>query len=140
MNLCTYAVAKLRGDGIYGTACFVQQADGVLIRVRVCGLPENDTGFYALHVHEGGSCEGEGFPASGSHYNPCEKEHPMHAGDLPPLLACNGRAWLSVKTNRFRLCEVIGRTLIIHRNTDDMHTQPAGNAGTKIACGVICSG
>lgn len=60
-----------------------------------------------------------------------------HAGDLPPLLSCQGNAYLSVKTDRFSVNEIIGRTVVIHSNPDDFHTQPAGNAGKKIACGVI---
>ena len=56
---------------------------------------------------------------------------------LPPLLRCKGNAYLSVKTDRFTVDEIIGRTLVIHSDPDDFHTQPAGNAGKKIACGVI---
>lgn len=58
-------------------------------------------------------------------------------GDLPPLLSMGGRAFLAVETGRFTPCEVVGRTVVIHGSADDFHTQPAGNAGKKIACGVI---
>ena len=50
-----------------------------------------------------------------------------------------GNAYLSVKTDRFSVSDVIGRTVVVHSNPDDFHSQPAGNAGTKIACGVICN-
>ncbi len=73
----------------------------------------------------------------GSHYNPTGQAHPKHAGDLPPLLSCRGNAYLSVKTDRFTANEIIGRTVVIHSDPDDFNTQPAGNAGKKIACGVI---
>lgn len=63
--------------------------------------------------------------------------HPKHAGDLPPLLACQGSAYLSVKTDRFCVEDILGRTVVIHSDPDDFHSQPAGNAGKKIACGVI---
>ena len=100
-------------------------------------LPENDTGFFALHIHEGGDCGGTDFSDTGGHFNPEAQEHPRHAGDLPPLLSVGGHAFLSVETGRFTPCEVSGRTVVIHGSADDFHTQPAGNAGKKIACGVI---
>lgn len=63
--------------------------------------------------------------------------HPYHAGDLPPLFSANGNAVLEVLTDRFNIHQIIGKTIIIHRNPDDFTTQPSGNAGEKIACGVI---
>ncbi|MBQ3217005.1 MAG: superoxide dismutase family protein [Oscillospiraceae bacterium] len=131
------ARAKLRGDGIFGFAEFSEALDGVLVTVSVRGLPENDTGFFALHIHEGSSCAGERFSQTGGHYNPKKVPHPRHAGDLPPLMGCRGRAYLSVLTDRFELKDVINKTLVIHSQADDFHTQPAGNAGEKIACGVV---
>lgn len=134
------AIARLCGNrenpGLRGTVEFIPQADGVLIVARVCGLPLTDTQLYGFHIHEGGECSGD-FSTAGSHYDPCGKAHPNHAGDLPPLLGCGGRAFLAVKTGRFCLKEIIGRTVVIHSHPDDLMTQPAGNAGTKIACGVI---
>ena len=104
---------------------------------EVSGLPEHDSGFFAFHIHEGSDCGGTDFSDTGGHYNPDAREHPRHAGDLPPLLSMAGRALLAVETGRFTPCEVVGRTVVIHGSTDDFHTQPAGNAGKKIACGVI---
>jgi len=85
----------------------------------------------------GNSCKGEGFPETGSHYNPAGNPHPRHSGDLPPLIKCNGGAHMSVTTDRFTVKEIIGKTVVIHSMPDDFTTQPAGNAGTKIGCGVI---
>ena len=79
----------------------------------------------------------DSFPLSGTHYNPGECEHPHHAGDLPPLFGCNGYAVSIFLTDRFLVDDVIGKTLIIHDRPDDFKTQPAGDAGEKIACGVI---
>ena len=79
------------------------------------------------------------FPLSGAHYNPGECEHPHHAGDLPPLFGCNGYAMSVFLTDRFLVDDVIGKTLIIHDRPDDFKTQPAGDAGEKMACGVIQS-
>jgi len=81
---------------------------------------------------------GADFSGTGSHYDPANRPHPRLAGDLPPLLACRGNAYLSVKTDQFSVNDIIGRTVVIHSDPHDFHTQPAGNAGTKIACGVIC--
>lgn len=139
---CPDAVAQLTGGNdapqLRGAAKFYQMPKGVLISVQVCGLPDGGgSGFFALHIHEGGGCGGEDFSETGSHYNPLGEPHPNHAGDLPPLLSCNGEAFMSFLTGRFRLKDVIGRTLVIHGGPDDFHTQPAGNAGSKIACGVI---
>lgn len=133
--------ACIRGGDLYpqihGKALFYPHRDGTLVVVSVHGLPETAENFFALHIHEGGDCTETGFPDTGGHYNPGGMPHPQHAGDIPPLLACNGKAWLAVVTNRFRIRDIIGRTVIIHSDPDDFTTQPAGNAGSKIACGVI---
>ena len=71
------------------------------------------------------------------HYNPHGCDHPYHAGDLPPLFETSGLALSAFLTDRFTVDEVIGRTVIIHDQPDDFTTQPSGNSGTKIACGVI---
>ncbi|MGN1098421.1 MAG: superoxide dismutase family protein, partial [Clostridia bacterium] len=71
------------------------------------------------------------------HYNPTAQLHPNHAGDMPPLILNGSNAYLSFITGRFRLEEVIGRTVIVHSHHDDFTTQPSGGAGEKIACGVI---
>ena len=135
------AVARVRGGtaypGIRGTVKFHSRCGGTLITADLCGLPETETNFFAFHLHEGSDCGGEAFAASTGHYNPRAVLHPSHAGDLPPLLAHGGKAHLQVFTGRFRVCDVIGKTVLIHEHPDDFHTQPAGNPGQKIACGVI---
>ncbi len=136
------AQAKVMGGkelpGLHGIVNFTTHENGTVVAVKICGLPESETGFFAFHIHEGGDCCGEGFPNTKGHFNPGKRGHPCHAGDLPPLLSCNGRAELTVLTNRFSVCDVLGKTVVIHAQPDDFHTQPSGNAGTKIACGVIC--
>lgn len=124
-----------------GCVEFYQETECVLIVARIFGLPkENETGFYGFHIHQGNTCADSNFSETGSHYNPTAQAHPEHAGDLPPLLYCRGGAYLSFRTNRFSVGEIIGRTVVIHSDPDDFHTQPAGNAGRKIACGVIRKG
>lgn len=119
-----------------GTVAFYQQPNGVLVVADVSGLPRQN-GFYGFHIHDGKSCTGAGFSDTGSHYNPTMLPHPNHAGDLPPLLGNSGRAFLAVMTDRFSISDVLGRTVVIHSDPDDFTTQPAGNAGAKIGCGVI---
>lgn len=72
-----------------------------------------------------------------AHYNPENCPHPYHAGDMPPLFGNQGYAFLMFLTDRFMVRNVIGKTVIIHDNPDDFTTQPSGNSGAKIACGVI---
>ena len=136
-----HAQAHIRGGssapGLRGRAEFEAHPNGTLVTVHVWGLPQTPTGFFALHIHEGESCSGEGFPDTGSHFNPENTAHPLHAGDLPPLLSADGNAYLSVLTSRFRVEDAVGRTVVIHSMPDDFRTQPAGDAGEKIACGII---
>lgn len=139
---CPDAAARIHGGvdapQLYGCVQFYQENGCMLIVARICGLPkESATGFFGFHIHQGESCSGADFSGTGSHYDPADQSDPKHAGDLPPLLVCQGSAYLSVKTDRFSVNEIIGRTVVIHSNPDDFHTQPAGNAGKKIACGVI---
>lgn len=136
------AAARIRGDStnpcLSGRVSFFQKANGVLVIARLSGLPRSDTGFFALHIHEGRSCAGDGFSDTGGHFNPTRALHPEHAGDLPPLLSCGGEAYLAVLSDRIRISDIVGRTIVVHSDADDFRSQPAGNAGTKIACGLIC--
>ena len=133
------AAARVMGNPEYpelkGMVYFYQQCGGVLVMADISGLPRD--GFFGFHIHAGGSCRGEGFPDTGTHYDPDNVPHPDHRGDLPPLLCTNARAKMTVLTDRFRVSEIMGKTVVIHSDPDDFTTQPAGNAGKKIACGVI---
>ena len=123
---------------IGGKVVFMQKKDGVLVTADIYGLPGD--GFYGFHIHEGRSCSGnmaDSFADTGCHYNPGGALHPDHAGDLPPLISSNGRAYLSFLTGRIKLADIIGRTIVIHSKPDDFTSQPAGNSGEKIACGKI---
>ncbi len=134
------AVACLAGGPANPELCgdvkFYQAGGGTLVVADVYNLPA-EGGVFALHVHAGESCAGEGFSASDGHFDPENLPHPYHAGDLPPLFAAHGHALLAVLTDRFTPEEVLGRTVIVHAGVDDFTSQPAGNAGAKIACGVI---
>lgn len=124
-----------------GTVRFFQTSyGGVLVEAEVFGLPDADTSaagaFYAMHIHENGDCALP-FDKTGDHYNPAGMPHPDHAGDMVPLMGNKGYAWLAFYDMRITIPEIKGRSVIIHRMPDDFHTQPSGNAGTKIGCGVI---
>lgn len=142
------ASAKISGSEdfpeIEGNTYFYQTRNGVIVGVEVSGLPtENDAckkPVFALHIHEGNSCMGnmnDPFADVMSHYNPKNCPHPFHAGDLPSLFGANGYAFSAFLTDRFTADEIIGKTIIIHSAPDDFTTQPSGNSGMKIACGVI---
>ena len=135
------AIAHVSGGESYpelrGTVRFFPRCQGTLVVADIRGLPNSETSFFAFHIHESGDCQGSGFPNTGGHYDPEEKVHPLHAGDLPPLLSDNGRAYSQVLTSRFRVRDIIDKTVVIHAGPDDFTTQPSGNAGKKIACGVI---
>ena len=142
------AFARITGSsqypGLHGLIRFYQTEYGVLTAAEITGLPkcpECCSGpVFAFHIHEGGQCQGSAsdpFADTGGHYNPGACPHPYHAGDLPPLFGNHGYAFSVFLTDRFCAEEIIGHTVIIHSHPDDFMTQPSGNAGSKIACGVI---
>ena len=129
---------------ITGIVRFYQTNSGVVVYSEIGGLPTSDmpcqSRIFGFHIHDGTSCSGnidDPFSNAMVHYNPGGCEHPYHAGDLPVLFENNGFAFSIFLTNRFTVNEVIGRTIIIHENPDDFATQPSGNSGVKIACGII---
>ncbi len=142
-----HAMAEISGSEDYleikGRAHFLQANEGVWLMVEVFGLPASklcEGGIFGFHIHEGWLCRGneeDAFAGAMGHYNPEKCKHPYHAGDLPPLFGNNGHAFMIMMTDNFFVEEVIGRTIIVHSKVDDFTSQPAGNAGTKMACGQI---
>lgn len=132
----SYIKGNSENEKIKGSVKFYAIPEGTVVVSEIFNLPSSPTNFFAQHIHENGSCEGD-FSSAGEHYNPTNTEHPCHAGDLPPLLSNNGYAWQATLDNRFTIQDIIGKTYIIHSSPDDFHTQPSGNSGTRIACGVI---
>lgn len=142
------AVAFIDGSekhkNIHGRVLFYETSGGVIVRTEITGLPSGegacDKPIFAYHIHSGGRCSGnenDPFADAGMHYNPNECPHPYHAGDMPPLFGANGNAFSVFLTDRFKVTDVIGKTVIVHALPDDFTTQPSGNSGEKIACGVI---
>lgn len=144
-NASPAAVAWIRGNAenpqISGVVKFFQTPyAGVLVEAEIFGMPNIvmrfSSDFYAMHIHENGDCTLP-FDKTGNHYNPTNEEHPNHAGDMVPIMANQGYAWLSFYDKRFKIPEIVGKSVIIHKMSDDFMTQPSGNAGEKIGCGVI---
>ena len=148
MNIYS-ATAKISGSetypDIYGIVCFKQEEKGVNVEAEIFNLPKGGIcagGVFGFHIHEGNMCSGDEkdpFADAKGHYNPKKCPHPYHSGDLPPLFENQGYARMSVLTDKFTVEEIIGKTIIIHNMPDDFTSQPAGNAGQKIACGIIMS-
>lgn len=143
-----YAISRIKGNNnnprINGIAYFYKVQSGVLVSIQITGLPLSDDickkPVFAVHIHSGNSCTGNNtdpFADALTHYNPNNCAHPYHAGDLPPIFGANGIGLSVFLTNRFSAEEIIGKTIIIHSAPDDFTTQPSGNSGTKIACGVV---
>jgi len=131
-----------------GMATLKQTKTGVQISLRVTSLP---AGTHAFHIHNVGQCEAPDFKTAGGHFNPEGKKHGLknpdgpHAGDMPNIIVggkSNGRA--TVVNTRVTLGDGAnslfhegGTAIVIHEKADDEVTDPTGNAGNRIACGVI---
>ena len=148
LNQRPQAVAGVLGSDAYpmisGCVFFYQLDGGVLVAARVTGLPNAASGFpyriFGFHIHGGAGCSGtetDPFADALTHYDPKGVSHPNHAGDLLPLFGNHGYAFQVFYTDRFSVREIIHKTVVIHSGPDDFTSQPAGNAGEKIACGQI---
>lgn len=143
------AIAYLKGNylapNLKGEVIFYPWKNGTLVEVEVFNLPASKPPIdnyppinpFGFHIHDGSTCGNADFKAAGKHFNPTNQPHPFHVGDLPSLLSNDGYAYMAVFTNRFKPRDVINKTVIIHLNPDDYRTQPSGNAGERIACGII---
>ncbi len=142
------AVAKLaptRDSQVSGTVTFTQDGEMVLVEARIAGL---SPGLHGFHVHERGDCTAEDGSSAGPHFNPHSAAHggadstTRHAGDLGNIEAgANGVAVYRAEVGGISLGSgadsIIGRSVIVHENADDLASQPAGNAGARLACGLI---
>lgn len=133
------------GNSAQGTITFQGEGDRVSVRVRMSGLkPNQDHGF---HIHEKGDCSAPDATSAGGHFNPGGAPHgapdgPHHAGDMPALksdasgMADAGFVLQGVSVGGDR-ANIVGLAVIVHAAPDDYRTQPTGNSGARIACGVI---
>lgn len=144
INTKPQAYAMIKGqDKIEGTICFYSYLKGTILLYEINHLPKSTSchsGIFGFHIHEGHTCLNDTdipYKKTKNHYNPNHCHHPYHLGDLPPVFANNGIAWSMVYIDKFSIKDIIGRTIVIHANADDFHTQPSGHSGKKIACGEI---
>jgi len=137
-------LAPAAGKNVAGRVTFREETEGIRVTADITGLTPGQHGF---HIHEKGDCSAADFASAGGHFNPMAAKHGAptdpdhHAGDFgnieanPQGVARFERVvnWLSFKgTNSF-----VGKAVVVHDKPDDLKTQPSGNAGGRIACGVI---
>jgi superoxide dismutase, Cu-Zn family len=145
------AVSQLsptQGNKTNGAVSFVQKGDKILVDARIDGL---QPGMHGFHIHEKGDCSAPDATSAGGHFNPSSKSHgdpahsEHHAGDFGNLkadAAGNAVMQLTVSSSDFSLAKdapnsIVGKALIVHADPDDLKTQPTGNAGKRVACGLI---
>ncbi|MCI8781744.1 MAG: superoxide dismutase family protein [Lachnospiraceae bacterium] len=112
---------------------------GLVIEAEFANLPNttaNAPRFLGFHLHENGTCN-DNFTNTGMHYNPTEADHPYHLGDFPSILNSNGYAYLAFYDGYLSLPAILGRSVIVHSQRDDFSSQPSGDSGDKIACGIV---
>ena len=141
----TATIEARSGSSLSGTAEFVMHDDKLMITVSLKGAPP---GPHAVHIHEKGDCSAPDASSAGAHFNPGGHQHGSpdapehHAGDLGNIvIGEDGTGSLMVHSGELGLAggpnSVLGRALIVHEKSDDFVTQPTGNAGGRIGCGVI---
>lgn len=147
------AVARLvdASGRAVGNAVLVDESGGIRVIIDVNGMTPGDKG---VHVHEVGRCDPPAFESAGAHFNPGKHQHGSknprgpHAGDLPNLTVdASGRGYLGFTAKGISLdrkaansvLDANGSAVVVHEHTDDLRTDPSGNSGARIACGVIVS-
>jgi len=133
-----------KDPGVSGTVHFTQEAGGVHVVADLSGLKPGRHGF---HLHENGVCTPPDFKSAGGHWNPghaahaCMPTEPRHAGDMGNVTAgADGKAHLDVVLTGVSFSgpnSVVGKAVVLHAGEDDCKSQPAGNSGDRLACGVV---
>ncbi|HEX6636104.1 MAG TPA: superoxide dismutase family protein [Steroidobacteraceae bacterium] len=143
-------LASTQGNTATGNLTVVTMGDGVHFTGTLQGLkPDSEFGF---HVHEKGDCSAPDASSAGGHFNPAGVEHgnpqsqPHHAGDMPNAKSdAQGNAEVNAHVSGLTLSDggpndIIGKAVVLHEKADDYKTQPSGNSGARIACGVVTAG
>ena len=139
------SLAPTAGNQANGMVTFAPQGDKVRLVAQVSGLAPGPHGF---HIHDKGDCSAADGMSAGGHFNPTNKPHgdpasaEHHGGDMPMLVAdASGSAKLDALIDTVTIGsgpgDIIGRAVIVHKDADDFKTQPTGNSGARVACGVI---
>jgi Cu-Zn family superoxide dismutase len=136
-----------QGGEVAGALDLVVNNGAVLMTGLVSGLKPGS--MHGFHLHEKGDCSSPDFKSAGDHFNPTSQQHgdpvmpPHHLGDLPNLVADDaGKAPVNARIEGATLGDggpndLVGRAVVVHAQPDDYKTQPAGNSGDRVACGVI---
>ena len=138
-------LAATAGNQASGTVTFETRGDKVRVSAKVSGLSPGPHGF---HIHEKCDCSAPDAMTAGGHFNPTDKPHgdpaapDHHGGDMPMLTAdASGNATLEATIDTVTIgggaTDIVGRSVIVHKDPDDFKTQPTGNSGARVACGVI---
>ncbi len=138
-------LASAPGNNVAGTVIFAQEGRKVIVVAEVTGLKPGPHGF---HVHEKGDCSAPDFTSAGGHFNPGSDPHgnpttgAHHVGDMPLLVAdASGKATARAELRSMSIgggaSDIVGKSVVVHADVDDFRSQPAGNSGARIACGVI---
>jgi superoxide dismutase, Cu-Zn family len=139
-------IHPIKGGKVTGVVKFVPNTDGIKVLARIEGLKPNAK--HGFHIHEFGDCSALDFTSAGPHYNPEGRQHSgpenkeRHAGDMGNLTAnTKGVAEYEYDFSKLTVARgenpVLGRAVIVHESEDNLVSQPTGNAGARIACGVI---
>ena len=144
INKAVCVLIPTQGNNVSGAIIFTKTPDGVLVKGDVHGLTPGKHGF---HIHELGDCSAADGTSAGGHFNPMDMPHgaPMdmkrHEGDMGNIEAdASGNAHIEYTDKMLTMSgpnSIIGRGIIVHKDADDLKTQPTGNAGARVACGVI---
>lgn len=127
---------------ISGVVTFEEKEGSLIVTTDLKGLkPNTKLGF---HIHQNGVCEGPDYKTAGDHFNPTQMKHgspsapQKHKGDMGNLQTDkNGNAKMTIMLAGTSLEEIMGKSVLIHASADDFKTQPSGNSGARIACGLV---
>jgi Cu-Zn family superoxide dismutase len=140
-------LASTKDNTATGTVQFAQSGDKVTVSGKIINLTPGKHGF---HVHEKGDCSAPDATSAGGHFNPGNSQHggpdtaQRHGGDLGNITADeNGVAKFSIEATGITVepgpNSIVGKGLVVHKDPDDLKSQPAGNSGPRVACGVIAA-
>lgn len=134
-------VHPTEGNNATGTVTFEETENGVRVQAEIQGLSEGNHGF---HIHQYGDCTASDATSAGGHYNPTDNPHgapddtERHMGDMGNIEAnAQGLASIDYVDDTIQLNSILGRAVVVHGGEDDLTSQPSGDAGSRLACGVI---